>query len=67
MSRLVWIEQADETFSHQAGVREYSIKVHSVFQANGSKHLLYGELTMANGFDQPRNILIVGHEWNTST
>ena len=66
MSGFVWIEQADKPFSHCRGKRILH-KIHSVFQANGSKHLLYGELTMANSFDQPQNIFIVGSEWNTST
>ena len=66
MSRLIWIEQADKTFSHCRGKRILH-KIHSVFQTNGSKHLLYGELTMTNSFDQPQNILIVGCEWGTST
>ena len=66
MSRFIRIEQADKTFSHCRGKRILH-KIHSVFQTNGSKHLLYGELTMANSLDQPQNILIVGREWNTST
>lgn len=66
MLGLVWIEQADITFSHCWNKRILH-KIHSVFQTNGSKHLLYGELTMANSVDQPQNILIVGREWNTST
>ena len=66
MLGLVWIEQADKTFSHCWDKRILH-KIHSVFQTNGSKHLLYGELTMANSVDQPQYILIVGREWNTST
>ena len=66
MSGFVWIEQADKAFGNCRGKRILH-KIHSVFQANGSKHLLYGELTMANCFDQPQYILIVGREWNTST
>ena len=66
MSRLIRIEQTDKTFGHCRGKRILH-KIHSVLQANGSKHFLYGELTMANSFDQPQYILIVGREWNTST
>ena len=66
MSRLIWIEQTDKTFGYCRGKRILH-KIHSVFQTDGSKHLLYGELTMTNSFDQPQYILIVGREWNTST